>query len=57
MNSFEVTGKRYQVVVTHEDGRSELAIRCEGDQVAALLIDELGVYSVILKQCLVVARR
>lgn len=57
MNSFEVTGKRYQVVMTHEDGKAELAVRCEGSQVAALLIDELGVYSVILKQCLVVARR
>ena len=57
MESFEVGGKQYQVVVTHEDGRAELAVRCEGSRVAALLIDEIGVYSVILEQCLVVARR
>jgi len=57
MDSFEVAGKRYQLVVTHEDGRAELTVRCEGSQVSALLIDERGVSSVVLEQCLVVARR
>jgi len=58
MDTFEVGGKHYQVAVTHEDdGTAELAVQCEGSRVAALLIDEIGVYSVILEQCLVVARR
>lgn len=57
MDSFEVGGKQYQVVVTHEDGRAELAVCCDGSHVASLLIDERGVSSVILEQCLVVARR
>ena len=57
MDSFEVGGKQYQVAVTHEDGSVELAVRCEGSHVASLLIDERGVCSVIMEQCLVVARR
>jgi len=57
MDSFEVGGKQYQVVVTHEDGRTDLAIRCEGLRIAALHFDEQGVSSVMIEQCLVVARR
>lgn len=57
MDSFEVGGKQYQVVVTHEDGRAELSVRCEGSHIASLLIDERGVCSVVMEQCLVVARR
>lgn len=57
MDSFEVGGKQYQVVVTHEDGRADLAIRCEGLRIAALHFDEQGVSSVMIEQCLVVARR
>lgn len=58
MDTFEVGGKQYQVAVTHEDDdTAELAIRCEGSHVASLLIDERGVCSVIMEQCLVVARR
>lgn len=58
MDSFEVGGKQYHVVVTHEDdGTAEIAVRCEGSHVASLLIDERGVCSVIMEQCLVVARR
>lgn len=58
MDTFEVGGQQYQVAVTHEDdGTAELAVWCEGSRVAALLIDQIGVYSVILEQCLVVARR
>lgn len=58
MEAFEVGSKQYQVAVTHEDdGTAELAVRCEGSRVAALLIDEIGVCSVIMEQCLVVARR
>lgn len=57
MNTFEVGGKKYQAVVTHEDSRAELAVRCEDSQVAAMLIDERGISSVVMEQCLVVARR
>lgn len=57
MDSFEVGGKKYQVEITHENGRTELAVRCESSHVASLLIDERGVCSVIMEQCLVVARR
>ena len=57
MDSFEVGGKQYQVAVTHEDGRAELAVRCEGSHLASLLIDDRGVCSVIMEQCLVVVRR
>lgn len=57
MDSFEVGGKQFQLVVTHEDGRAELAVRCEGSHVASLLIDERGVSSGVMEECLVVARR
>jgi len=57
MDTFEVGGKKYQVLVTYEGGSVELAVRCEGAHVASLLIDERGVCSVIMEQCLVVARR
>lgn len=57
MDTFEVGGKQYQVVVTHEDDRAELAIRHDDRHIAAMHIDERGVSSVMIEQCLVVARR
>lgn len=57
MDSFEVGGKRYQVVLTHEEGSVELAIRHDDRHIAAMHIDERGVSSVMIEQCLVVARR
>ena len=57
MDSFEVGGKQYQVVVTHLEGRAEIGIVCDRGEIATLMLDERGISSVVMEQCLVVARR